>query len=261
MSAWNYSSYRWSRFLSSARSWSVDRGAHIQAFTFSPRWNSLKITVGCRLCTYPSILLSPDEDTLKITVGCPSCTYPSIRTKTCRHVGLHGPRGKHATRADACACAGVPQPRLFEFITSLWHSGHYAEITKKNLWFQKNFPRENLSPLQFLSIRKNISAIISARMVLSCSSPLSGLSQIKVDVLRSWSHPESFIVPSALGNMNCPPFMCVNTSFESLSTYFRCVYLFQFLNVCDHYVSFPDSSRIQHISKEYTWQDFRTKLM
>ena len=33
---------------------------------------------------------------LKITVGCRLCTYPSIRTKTCRHVGLHGPRGKHA---------------------------------------------------------------------------------------------------------------------------------------------------------------------
>ena len=33
----------------------------------------LKITVGCRLCAYPSIHFSLDEDTLKITVGCRLC--------------------------------------------------------------------------------------------------------------------------------------------------------------------------------------------
>ena len=33
----------------------------------------LKITVGCRLCTCPSIHFSLDEDTLKITVGCLVC--------------------------------------------------------------------------------------------------------------------------------------------------------------------------------------------
>ena len=33
----------------------------------------LKITVGCRLCTCPSIHFSLDEDTLKITVGCLAC--------------------------------------------------------------------------------------------------------------------------------------------------------------------------------------------
>ena len=38
----------------------------------------LQITVGCRLCTYPSIHLSPDEDTLKFTVSCRLCAYPSI---------------------------------------------------------------------------------------------------------------------------------------------------------------------------------------
>ena len=42
----------------------------------------LKITVGCRLCAYPSILLSSDEDTLKITVGCLPSTYPSIHLLT-----------------------------------------------------------------------------------------------------------------------------------------------------------------------------------
>ena len=33
----------------------------------------LKITVGRRLCAYPSIHFSLDEDTLKITVGCLVC--------------------------------------------------------------------------------------------------------------------------------------------------------------------------------------------
>ena len=33
----------------------------------------LKIKVGCRLCTCPSIHFSLDEDTLKITVGCLVC--------------------------------------------------------------------------------------------------------------------------------------------------------------------------------------------
>ena len=66
----------------------VDRGAHIQAFTFSCQDHGrlsivrisehslfrLKITVGCLTSTYPSIHV----ETLKITVGCPPCTYPSI---------------------------------------------------------------------------------------------------------------------------------------------------------------------------------------
>ena len=70
-----------------AGSWSVERGAHIQAFTFSSQDHGrmfqvhiskhslfrLKITVGCRLCTCPSIHFSLDEDTLKITVGCLVC--------------------------------------------------------------------------------------------------------------------------------------------------------------------------------------------
>ena len=42
---------------------------------------------------------------------------------------------------------------------------------------------------------------------------------------------------------------------------FRCVHLFQFFSVCDQYVSFPDSSRVQSVAKEQTWQDFRTTLM
>ena len=49
---------------------------------------------------------------------------------------------------------------------------------------------------------------------ISCSSPpLSGLSRIKVDVLRSWSSPYIYAVPSATGNMKILPFIGVNTSF------------------------------------------------
>ena len=59
------------------------------------------------------------------------------------------------TRADTCACAGVPQPRLFEF-TSPWHSGHCAEITlcqhflrpsrgKRKICNYKNVPQGNFS--------------------------------------------------------------------------------------------------------------------
>ena len=36
------------------------------------------------MSTYPSIHFSLDEDTLKITVGCPLCTYPSIHFETLR---------------------------------------------------------------------------------------------------------------------------------------------------------------------------------
>ena len=69
----------------------------------------LKITVGCRLCAYPSIHLFASRSrsvdrgahiqaftfllvkgTLKITVGCPPCACPSTRAKTCARVGLLG---------------------------------------------------------------------------------------------------------------------------------------------------------------------------
>ena len=57
----------------------------------------LKITVGCRLCAYPSIHFSLDEDTLKITVGCLTSAYPSIHIKTlkitvdclCKYISKH----------------------------------------------------------------------------------------------------------------------------------------------------------------------------
>ena len=46
-----------------------------------------------------------------------------------------------------------------------------------------------------------------------CSSPRSGRSRIKKDVLRTSSLPESFTVPSATGNIQFSPPLGVNTSF------------------------------------------------
>ena len=125
----NYRRYRYYRFLSSVGSWSVDRGAHIQAFTLKLS-GSRSVACGARIQAFTFLLtktlsrsrsvvdcahiraftfLSQDHGRLsiarisehslfrlKITVGCQLCAYPSIHTKTCRHVGLHGPRGKHA---------------------------------------------------------------------------------------------------------------------------------------------------------------------
>ena len=85
----------------------------------------LKITVGCRLCTYPSIHPSPGAGTLKITVGCLTSTNPSIRNKNLQTCWTPWSTGNTravgtSTRAVACACACAsdPQPRLFE-LTSL----------------------------------------------------------------------------------------------------------------------------------------------
>ena len=90
---------------------------HIQAFT-----KTLKITVGCPPCTYPSIHVetlrittgclwstypsihpSLDEDTLKITVGCPTSTYPSVRNKK-----LHSCWTPWSTRETRGLCARPP---------------------------------------------------------------------------------------------------------------------------------------------------------
>ena len=93
-------------------------------------------------------------------------------------------------------------------------------------------------------------------------SPLVGLSRIKLDVLRTWSPSDSFTCPSAIGNIYFSPFWSVNTFFElSLRAWISDARLFQLLNVCDQNVSFPDFTRVQRISKEYTRQDFWTELM
>ena len=83
-------------------------------------------------------------------------------------------------------------------------------------------------------------------------SPRIGWSRIKVDVLSSWSPPTNFIRPSATGKMNSPFSLGNITSFV-LSFFcidFRCVHRFQLLNVCNQYVTFPNSSRVQCISEE-----------
>ena len=55
---------------------------------------------------------------------------------------------------------------------------------------------------------------------------------------------------------DCSWALCI----ESFCVDFRCVHLFQVLNVCDQDVSFPDSPRVQRISEEYIWQDFWAEL-
>ena len=92
------------------------------------------------------------------------------------------------------------------------------------------------------------------RLILlqDCLVLLVGLwSRIKVDVLSSWSPRTNFIRPSATGNMNYPflvkyYFLCV----ESFCVDFRCVHLLQFLNVCNQYVTLPNSPRVQSVSEE-----------
>ena len=56
--------------------WHYVRGAHIQAFTFSSQDHGRLSTV--RISEHSP---SPGAGTLKITVGCPLCTNPSIRNK------------------------------------------------------------------------------------------------------------------------------------------------------------------------------------
>ena len=107
---------------------------------------------------------------------------------------------------------------------------------------------------------------------LFCSSLLSGLSRIKKDVLRYRSLPEILTNPSATGNMKVSPFIDVNTSFAlsllawtpaicSTSSKFWCVHLLQFFNNFIQNVYCPDFTRAKDVTEEYTWQDFRTKLM
>ena len=94
-----------------AGSWSVVSNAHIQAFTFLPRWNSQdhgRLSV-MHISKHSHKNFAHVLDSL---------------VRTAKEKGAVGT----STRADACAFTGDPQPRLFEF-TSLWHSGHCAEIT------------------------------------------------------------------------------------------------------------------------------------
>ena len=81
---------------------------------------------------------------------------------------------------------------------------------------------------------------------IACSSPGSGQSWVKVDVLRRCSHPKIWTVPSASVNMKFLLLCGVNASFalslrawsSDASISSKC------FNVCDHNVSFPDSHRV-----------------
>ena len=48
---------------------------------------------------------------------------------------------------------------------------------------------------------------------------------------------------------------------ESFRVDFRCVHQFQLLNVCNQYVTFPNSTHVQSVSEEQSRQDFLSKLM
>ena len=84
-----YPSIHFFRGADSARSRSVARRAHIQAF-------AQKLARGCQSSSIRLLLAL----TLKIAVGCQSRTYPSIHTETCTRVGLLGPRGELLERAS-----------------------------------------------------------------------------------------------------------------------------------------------------------------
>ena len=80
----------------------------------------LKITVGCRLCTCPSIHFSLDEDTLKITVGCRLCEIPSIRNKNSedhgrlpdKHISKHSPSPGAGTLKITVGCPLCTNPSI-----------------------------------------------------------------------------------------------------------------------------------------------------
>ena len=82
-------------------------------------------------------------------------------------------------------------------------------------------------------------------------SPRIGWSRTKVDVLNSWSPPTNFTRPSATGKMIFPFFGAILLPLDwAFLSRFRCVHRFQLLNVCNHYVTLPNSHRVQSVSKE-----------
>ena len=70
--------------------------------------------------------------------------------------------------------------------------------------------------------------------------------------LSSWSLPEKLIRPSATGKIKFL-FSVGNITSFALSLFwvdFWCVHRFQLLDVCNHYVTLPNSPRVQSVSKE-----------
>ena len=63
-----------------------------------------------------------------------------------------------------------------------------------------------------------------------------------------WSLPERLIRPSAAGKMIFP-FSLGNITLSLFQVDFRCVHRLQLLRVSDQYVTLPNSSRVQSVSK------------
>ena len=101
---------------------------------------TLKITVGCRLCAYPSIHFSLDEDTLKITVGCLTSGYPSIHKNSQDHGRLPAVhRSKHSPfswcwnsqdhgRLPDKHISKHSQQKLADMLDSLVHTGNTLAV-------------------------------------------------------------------------------------------------------------------------------------
>ena len=94
-------------------------------------------------------------------------------------------------------------------------------------------------------------------------SPRIEWSRTKVDVLSTWSPPKRFYCSICDGEYEHFTTIRYFRLFrvESFSMGFWCVHLFQLLKVHNQYVSFPDSSRVQYITEEYSREYLLTKLM
>ena len=94
-------------------------------------------------------------------------------------------------------------------------------------------------------------------------SPPIEWSRTKVDVVSTWSPPKRFYCSICDGEYE--HFTTIRHfrlfRVESFSMGFWCVHLFQLLKVHNRYVSFPDSSRVQYITEEYSKEYLLTKLM
>ena len=83
-------------------------------------------------------------------------------------------------------------------------------------------------------------------------SPRIGWSRIKVDVLSSLISSSKFDSSICDWKMNFP-FSLGNITSFALSLFwvdFWCVHRFQLLNVCNQYVTLPNSPRVQNVSEE-----------
>ena len=146
-----------------AGSWSVDRGAHIQAFTFKLsrtdlsiyffRWFELLRSRSVACCACVQIRFSSGAGTLSCVVCCVYCWLVGwlvgwlvrsfvrsfVRWASCRPPR---PESKHFDTCKTKAQFGAKG-------TTQRAIHHTKKVKKRNLRFLKNIPRENLFPLRF----------------------------------------------------------------------------------------------------------------